>query len=207
MKAQENQKTRKARIWHLIGCYKTTSGYTLIEVLIALSLSSIGFIGGLMLYRSGHRVLNISRATAEIEQGSRKALETMIQELQETTIDSVDVSVPQAISFASAWNSGTFASNIDWTPDWKQAVVYFLDTSTNTLCRYVAPKDDWSTGFNTASAFSATNIERLVPDVTRLEFAWVGNLLRITIETSKNVQTADLGNVSEALTTQVAMQN
>jgi hypothetical protein len=181
--------------------------------LIALSVSLISLIGGLTLYRSGFQTLNVGRTSTEMQQGARKALETMVQELQETTAGTLDTSVPYAISFASAreWvlnDEGIlvweFEPNPDGTPTWKNAVVYFLDTGSSTLCRYVEAKTDWSTGFNTASAFSASNPEKLVPHVTNLQFQLVGNLLRITIETSGNVES---GTISDTVTTQVYVRN
>jgi len=183
---------------------RTEYGHTLIELLIALSVSLISLIGGLTLYRSGFQTLNVGRTSTEMQQGARKALETMVQELQETTAGTLDISVPYAISFASARETTGFASKADGTPAWKNAVVYFLDTGTSTLCRYVEAKTDWSTGFNTASAFSASNPEKLVPHVTNLQFQLVGNLLRITIETSGNVES---GTISDTVTTQVYVRN
>ena len=195
---------RKAGILHRIRYRRTASGYTLIEVLIALAISLIGFIGGLTLYSSGAKTLKVGRASTEIQQGARKALETIIKDLQETTISTIDVSVPYAIRFASAQNAGSFALNSDGTPDWKNAVVYFLDTASNTLCRYIEAKDDWSTGFDTASAFDAVNPEQLVPHVTNLEFSLVGNLLSMTIEMSDTTESVP---ISKELTTQVYVRN
>ena len=183
---------------------QTEWGHTLIELLIALSVSLISLIGGLTLYRSGFQTLNVGRTSTEMQQGARKALETMVQELQETTTGTLDTSVPYAISFASARVGNGFSSKNDGTPAWKNAVVYFLDTGSSTLCRYVEAKTDWSTGFNTASAFSASNPEKLVPHVTNLQFQLVGNLLRITIETSGNVES---GTISDTVTTQVYVRN
>ena len=146
----------------------------------------------------------MSRVGSEMQQGARKALETMIQELQETALGTIDFSVPNAISFASAREATGFASNADGTPAWKNAVVYFLDTGTNTLCRYVEAKTDWSTTFNTVSAFDAANPERLVPRMTNLVFGQTGNLLSITIGISGDGESVAL---SDELTTQVYMRN
>jgi prepilin-type N-terminal cleavage/methylation domain-containing protein len=180
---------------------RASNGFTLIEIMIGLAIALIGALGGLTLYRYGHETLNTVNTSNEMQQGIRKAFETMAQEIQETSISMVDVNVPNTVSFASAWDSGTFQKNSDGTPDWKYAVAYFWDSGTNTLCRYVEWKDDWTTPFNTASVFGAPNPEKLIPNITDLQFVLNGSLLEMTLTTSKG------GSTPIQITTQIYMRN
>ena len=131
---------------------KSPNGYSLIEVIMAMALSVIGLVGGLTLFQGVNNTLNVVTTTSEMQYGIRKGLETMTQELRRTSVNTIDISVPCAISFASAEDGTGFALNDDGTPDWKNAVVYFMDEQTNMLCRSVETKDDWTTGFNTGAA-------------------------------------------------------
>ena len=240
MRQRKNKKTGiiyclQSAVYNQMSHQRTVCGYTLIETLVALMISLIGLTGGLVLYRSGQQVVNTIHTTNELQLGVRKAFGTMIQELQETSADTIDLRVrrqsdsrlssgnpPQnpardrsgrqrianAISFASAREGTRFVYNPDGTPDWKYAIAYFLDARTNTLYRYVVPKDNWETRFNTASAFRAVNLEPFVPDITNLEFQLTGNLLRITIESSRDVQSAESSApLTTKLTTRVYLRN
>ncbi len=182
-------------------------GFTLLELLMGLGLSSIGLTAGLALYSSGKTALNVVEMTTEVQQGFRKAFETIALEIQETNISTIDTSVPYAISFASARQENVFQINPDRTPDWQNAVVYFLDISTNTLCRYVEAKSDWTTTFDTASAFGVANPQRLVPDVTDLEFNLSDDILTITMQVSTSTASGTSGPVTSELATQIRVRN
>jgi hypothetical protein len=184
--------------------YRSTKhGYSIMELLVAVGVSFVGLSGGFMLYQAGQETLNTATTTSEMQQGFRKAFETMTQELQETDGATVDVSVPNAISFASAWDSSNFTMNADGSPDWKHAVVYFWNSSENTLCRYTSPKDDWSTLFDTASAFTMEDREELVSDVTGIQFQLSGKLLTITATITPTNQ----AGYTSTLSTQVYLHN
>lgn len=60
------------------------NGFTLIELMIGMAISVIGALAGLTLYRYGNETLNTVNASNEMQQGIRKAFETMVQEVQET---------------------------------------------------------------------------------------------------------------------------
>lgn len=177
------------------------NGFTLIELMIGMAIAVIGALAGLTLYRYGHETLNTVNASNEMQQGIRKAFETMVQEVQETSISTVDASVSNAVSFASAWDSGSFQKNSDGTPDWKYAVAYFWDSGTNMLCRYTEWKDDWTAPFNTSAVFGTPNPERLIPNITDLQFVLNGNLLEMSLATSKD------GSTPIQITTQIYMRN
>ncbi len=182
---------------------KSPNGYSLIEVIMAMAIASIGFVGGLTLFRGVQNTLNVVTTTSEMQHGIRKGFETMTQELQGTSVNTIDMSVPYAICFASAEDGTGFALNDDGTPDWKNAVVYFLQSETNMLCRYVEPKDDWMTGFDTGAAVQLPNPEQLIPDVSDLQFQLTGNLLSITMKISKE----DPSDMSNTLSTQIYLRN
>ncbi len=182
---------------------KSPNGYSLMEVIMAMAIASIGFAGGLTLFRGVQNTLNVVTTTSEMQHGIRKGFETMTQELQGTSVNTIDISVPGAICFASAVEDTGFALNGDGTPDWKNAVVYFLQSGTNMLCRYVEPKDDWTTSFDVGAAVQVPNPEPLVPDVTDLQFQLTGNLLSITIKISKE----DSSDMSNTLSTQIYLRN
>lgn len=182
---------------------KSPNGYSLMEVIMAMAIASIGFTGGLTLFRGVQNTLNVVTTTSQMQQGIRKGFETMTQELQGTSVNTIDISVPYAICFASAVENTGFALNGDGTPDWKNAVVYFMDEETNMLCRYVEAKDDWTTGFNTEAAVQLPNPEQLIPDVADLQFQLTGNLLSITMKISKE----DPSDMSNTLSTQIYLRN
>lgn len=184
-------------------CHGMVYGFTLLELVIAMGVSSIGITGSFVLYRSGLQLLDVTQATGETNQSIRKGFETMILEIQETSVDTIDTSIPHAISFASARQSDVFQIESDGTPIWQNTVVYFLDPGTGTLCRYVTAKSNWATKFNTVSVFEVENPQQLVPDVSDLTFTLNGNLLAIGMQISKSVRSADS---SDPLTTELATQ-
>ena len=179
------------------------AGFSLIEMIMALTISLIGLIGGLTLYRSAHEATNAGQEAMEIQAGVRKALEIIAKELHESNVDTIDVTVSNAVSFASARSNGTFVSNSDGTPDWQNAVVYFVDTTSNTLCRVVQAKDDWSSGFDTASALTSEDIEQLVPNVESMTCTLTDNVLNITFAFSKHIESED----NDVYTSQVLIRN
>ncbi len=181
---------------------KSPNGYSLMEVIMAMAIASIGFVGGLTLFRGVQNTLNVVTTTSQMQHGIRKGFETMTQELQDTYVNTIDISVAGAISFASAVEEAGFALNSDGTPDWKNAVVYFLNTQTHMLCRYVEAKDDWTTSFDTFAAIQVPNPEPLIPNVADLQFQLNGNLLLITIKVS-----GDSADMSQTLTTQIYLRN
>lgn len=183
-------------------------GFTLFEMLVALGMSSIGLTAGIMVYTAGGKLSDVSQTTAEAQQGFRKALATMALEIQETKTSMIDTSVPHCISFASARQSNVFQTNSDGSPNWQNAVVFFLDSGTNTLCRYTEARSNWSTSFDTASALEAEDPEQLVKDVTDLDFHLSGNVLTIIMEISKNLRSADSTSpIATELAVQIYLRN
>lgn len=188
-------------------CHQAALGFTLIELLVSLGLSALGATGGMVLYSSSRKSLEKMEATAEVQQGFRKAFEAVILEVQETNTSTIDTSVPHAISFASAMQNGVFQTNNDGTPNWQNAVVYFLDPSTNTLCRYTAPKSDWTTTFNTVAVFDEEDPEQLVTDVTGLDFYLSGNVLTVIMECAKDLHADTENPLTAELAVQVYLRN
>jgi prepilin-type N-terminal cleavage/methylation domain-containing protein len=182
---------------------QTDAGFSLIELIMALAISLIGLTGGFTLYRSAHQTVNATQTAAEIQSSVRKVLELMAQDLHESSVDTIDLSVSGAISFASARNANSFVSNSDGTPDWKNAIVYFVDDETNTLCRYVEAKDDWSANFNTASALTSDDVEQLTPHVTGMSFTLNDNVLTVALAFSKHIESAG----SDVFTSQILIRN
>ena len=186
---------------------KRELGLTLVELLIAMSISLIGFAAGYILLQSGYKSLNVGKEAAEAQQKVRIAIETMIQEFQETSADTVWVT-GEAISFASAKAADyNFATNEDGTPDWQKAVVYFRDAGSNTLFKYEETKDDWTTNFDSSFAFEAEEgaLKKMATSVNAITFQLSpNNLLSVTIEFIKD---AEGEGMPEELTTAVRLQN
>lgn len=183
-------------------------GFTLIEMLVALGISSVGFAAGLMIFSSTRKTYDAIQMRNEVQQEFRNAFETITLELQATNTATIDTSVPYAVSFASAKQNGVFQKNADGTPNWQDVVVFFLDSGTHTLRRYAEPKSDWSPPFETASALSAQDSSPLVPDVTNLEFHLSGNILTVMMEISKSVPSADTEEpIATELTAQIYLRN
>ncbi len=186
---------------------KRELGLTLVELLIAMGISLIGFTAGYLLLQTGYKSLNVGREAAEAQQKVRIAIETMIQEFQETSADTVWVT-GDVISFASARDADyNFATNEDGTPDWQKAVVYFRDAESDTLFKYEEAKDDWTANFDSSFAFEAEEgaLKKMATSVNAITFQLSpNNLLDVTIEFIKD---AEGEGMPEELTTAVRLQN
>jgi type II secretory pathway component PulJ len=144
---------------------KKELGLTLVELLMAVSISFIGFTAGYLLLQSGYNSLNIGTAVTKAQQEVRMAFETMIKELQETSADTIVLQetsadtvviegASDAISFASARDANNnFSTTESGVSDWRKAVVYAWDSESNTFYRYEEDKVDWTTNFDPEIAF------------------------------------------------------
>ena len=171
---------------------KTEAGHSLIEMIMAMSISLIGLIGGLTLYRSAHHTVNAGRESTEIQARGRKVLELMAMELQESNVDTIDLSATGAISFASARSGGTFATEADGSPDWNKAVVYCVDSDSNCLRRYDEAKTDWPTLFNTSYFLTRSDLDTVCEDVVEgvidMTCQLVGSVLTIAVKMKSHME-------------------
>ena len=144
------------KLLHLL--QRKEKGFTLIEVLLATTISLIGLSAGVIVLALGYKHFNLGRHVAQ-EQKARIALEKMVRELQETGIFTInpDSSViyseensSSIISFASARHDETneFLTDQNGMPSWINAIVYFRDATSNTLYRYKEPKTYWGTNYD-----------------------------------------------------------
>ena len=168
-------------------------GFTLIEILLSMTISLIGFSASATLILLGHQQFFSGQNVTRIQQQARIALGKMVEELQETTIgtinpdtSSIDSENPSnIISFASARDDNSaFVLNEERTPDWSHVIIYFRDADSNILYRYREVKTNWEENYN-VSEFNSSEIsdkEPMATSVTGVEF-WVSdNLLNIKLK-------------------------
>ena len=172
-----------------------------------MTILLIGFTAGHVLLQIGYKSFNVGTAATQLQQKVRIALETMIRELQETSVDTIVIEGP-AISFASARDADdNFSTTESGAPDWRKAVVYFLDAESNTLYRYEEAKENWSANFNPTIAFDAGEeaLEQIASTVKAITFQLSpDNLLSITITLTEDAQGE---GVPEEITTAVKPRN
>lgn len=173
---------------------KEKKGFTLIEVLLAMSISFIGLAAAGTLLLLGYKHFYFGQNVARVQQRARIAIERMVQEFQETGVSTIDpdpssIMNPEnssnIISFASARDdNGIFLIDENGMPDWVNAIVYFRDADSNTLYKYKEAKTDWGTNYD-VSGFEppSEGNELMATSVTGAEFWLSGdNLLNIKIK-------------------------
>jgi len=167
---------------------KREEGFSLVELMIAMAVTLIGFAASYSMLQLGYKYFNLGTDVTQAQQEARMALETMIKELQETSAGTVWVT-DEAVSFASARNDNnefltiTAPENPDKEkPYWQKAVVYFRDAESNILFKYEEAKENWSENFNPSLTVGAENLKEIATSVTSIVFQLSGNLLSITIQ-------------------------
>jgi prepilin-type N-terminal cleavage/methylation domain-containing protein len=168
-------------------------GFTLIEILLSMTISLIGFSASATLILLGNQQFFSGQNVTRIQQQARIALGKMVEELQETTIgtinpdtSSIDSENPSnIISFASARDdNNAFVLNEEGTPDWSHVIIYFRDADSNILYRYREVKTNWEENYN-VSEFNPSEIsdkEPMATSVTGVEFWVSNNLLNIKLK-------------------------
>jgi prepilin-type N-terminal cleavage/methylation domain-containing protein len=177
---------------------KKEKGFTLIEVLLAMSISLIGFSSGFVVMMEGYKHLNFGQGAARVQQQAEFAMERMVKELQETAVSTIapDPSVINAeenssniISFASARNDNTNEFETDdntGMPIWSNAIVYFRDEESNKLYRYKQMLNTYDYG-SFDPQLAKEQSEQMATSITNIKFWFSGDeLLNIEMEVALN---------------------
>lgn len=192
-------------------------GFTLIEMLLTMTLSLIGIASVTTTLILGYRYFYLGNDITQIQQRAGIALEKMVKELRETSMDRIEPNPDSInseenssniISFASARDeNNNFLTDAEGMPDWTKAIVYFIDTDSNVLYRYKESKDNWDANYD-ISGFDSSTVsgeKSLVTSVTGLKFWFSGNnLLNIKIEVLLD---SEIQQSSLELTTAIKIRN
>lgn len=183
-------------------------GWSLTELLMTLAISTIGVGAAFAMVSMGHRHVQRGDVVTGMQQQSRTSVEWMARELRESALDSIVISgeASDAISFSSARDTaGDFQQDENATPQWQQAIVYYLKPGTTQLYRYATPKTDWSQLVSPSTIIEQSLGECISSDVASLAFALNGLLANITIETVR--ETISGAAAKNALSTNVVLRN
>jgi prepilin-type N-terminal cleavage/methylation domain-containing protein len=182
------------------------SGFTLAEVLVALSIGLLVVSGGFVFIGVGYKYLDHTIAVSTVQRDSRIAMHRMVKEIQESKLGTITIGTgAQSVSFASARNtSGVFQFTSSGAPSWQKAVVYYLDSNAKKLYRYEETKTDWSLNYTPDSAIGNASAKQVIPNITSLQFAISSNLVTITHTVTT---TTKAGKITETLSTNVRLRN
>lgn len=168
-------------------------GFTLVEVLIAITISILLFFVLSSTYSLCQKIYSTTDAKAEITQNGRVILDRLIRELRQTT--DIITSVPTTVSEATPgareiiFQDGHDSSQINYIRYYldnhnlvRQEIYLYFPDEPNTHVYYYATDQD---GSDPEMVFSDPKIVgEFVDDI---EF-WGGNLININLYLSKNGQ-------------------
>ena len=180
---------------------KKEKGFTLIEVLLAMSISLIGFSSGFVVMMEGYKHLNLGQGAARVQQQAEFAMERMVKELQETAVSTIapdpgvidtEENSSDIISFASARDdNNNFLTGGDGMPNWVNAIVYFRDEESNKLYRYKQMLNTYDYG-SFDPQLAKEQSEQMATSITNIKF-WFSSdeLLNIEMEVALNSEAED----------------
>jgi len=135
--------------------YKKTynSGFTLLEVMLAMATSIILLFAILSLYEFGQRTYNITDTKAEITQNGRVIIDRLVRELRQTgeivTTLPEDNSSPESLPDEIMFQDGHTASTITYIRYYlsnsdinRQLIAYYFDEEPSLFVRWYAVDED-----------------------------------------------------------------
>lgn len=191
-----------------INIIKKTSGLSLIEMLIAIVVISIGIMASYSLLASvrGTRVGNV--AAVQAQQEARNILERIAREVRESSPEVLWVGFYEGasyINFLTPRNAEKqFIIDPEGAPQWQRAIGYMLDPYTNELSRY-----QYYLTHDPATYEDAFYVERISKNAEKLSFSRTNDLLTIYVRTFYDHE-GKVGNVTRAyadLSTTVKLRN
>lgn len=175
-----------------IDTIKNPKGFTLMEVVIAMSVGIIGAMGGYALFANIQGTLAGNSAVVQAQQEARFIVERITRELRESNRDQVWPNpMPSGGSDYIAFltprdENGTFMVDGSGNPDWQRAILYRLEES-NSLYRYQA----YISGTDETTEVISKNIEQL-------RFNRVNNdMITISVRTFSD-RSGAIGNVARS---------
>lgn len=164
---------------YLIKIWSREKGFSLIELFIAIAITSIAIIGAYGLVIATENYYKTSTKTSIMYDQSRIALERMYRDMSETSNQTIAIG-SYAISFASPRDeNGDFVYE-DYTkilstkrPSWQKAIVYYLYGSGDErkLYRKEIPKTDWSSNYDPGQAIDG-NGEIIAENAVSMSFSY-----------------------------------
>lgn len=181
-------------------------GFTILEVVVALSIGLVSLSAGGVLTGLGYKYLDHSLALATVQRDSRIAMIRMAKEFRESRASMVTIGTgASSISFPSARDaSRAFQFTSTGAPSWQKVVVYYWDSNTKKLYRYEESKTNWTSSYNPDSAIGNANAKEVIPNITSLQFAISLDLVTITLTVAKDTR---VGQVKETLSTNAQLHN
>jgi len=125
-----------------------TKGLTLIELLIAVSISSIGILGSYSLISNIRNTVASQSEAVQAQQSARNIMERMAREIRESkpeyiwTTGDLNVSEPTILFLTPRDENNKFSLDSNGKPLWKGVVMYRLDSSSKDLFRYKSSDPD-----------------------------------------------------------------
>jgi len=186
------------------------SGLSLIEMLIAIAVISVGVMASYTLLASvrGTRVGNV--AAVQAQQEARNILEQIAREVRESSpevlwVSSMYEGQASYISFYTPRNAEKqFIVDPEGAPKWQRSVEYMLDPYTNELCRY-----QYYLTYDPDIYDAPYYFECISKNAEKLTFNRVNDLLTISVRTFYDHE-GKVGSVTRAhadLSTTIKLRN
>lgn len=182
---------------------KALRGFTITEVMLAATVSTIIITGAFTLLQASSKQLDMIHAKMTLQEESRRALFKMAQEIRQTSaLQITDFLSASEITFNVPIPSPDATTLVDpnYNPQWAATIRYFLDPQTHQIIR---TSTDYVTG-DVDRAILANNVTALTFELPALDSGLV------TIQISAQ-QTLSDGRVIPAqplrLTTQAEARN
>jgi prepilin-type N-terminal cleavage/methylation domain-containing protein len=188
--------------------YLWKKGFTLIEVLIAMSVGIIGALGGYSLFANIQGTMVGNSAAVQAQQEARIIVERITRELRESSPDWVwpdymtyDES-DYIVFFTPRNEDRIFIVDSGGKPDWQRAILYRLDSDSK-LRRYQV----YMSG--TAEPDEVFESEVVSQNIERLAFSRTDDMITISIRTFSD-HNGKVGHVARShadLYTMVKLRN
>ena len=129
-------------MFRLVHITEDSAGFTLIEVVIASLIITIGVMGSYALFNNVQDTSAGNSAAIQAQQEARLAMERMARELRESSAERIwtheDIYFyePMVMFLTPKNDDRTFAVNESGEPEWQQAILYILDMESNSLHKY-----------------------------------------------------------------------
>jgi prepilin-type N-terminal cleavage/methylation domain-containing protein len=135
---------------------RTQKGFTLIEVMLAMTISLIGLAAGVAIFTMGNKYFYVEKNFAEVHQQARMAIETMVKELQRASASTIIPSLNDISGQENSTGIIIFASAAG-------PISYFRDANSNILYKTsFAGQEPMATSVNSVEFWSSGNNNSLL---------------------------------------------
>lgn len=106
---------------------KKHKGYTIGEIMVSISIFVFVTTLALALFQGANFNYKTSSLQAEVEKSAQETLPWMTQDIQESSFNGIDTSVPNAITIVSARNVSFQRDTVTGQPMWNRWVKYTIN--------------------------------------------------------------------------------